>query len=125
MQLRRLGVVLHATPNGYLVATIEDPERLPPLGVQVFDEERKPVGQLLDVIGPVKQPYAVVKPASREMLKSVKPGTALYYQPPRPPRRRRPRRVPRPAKAAARPSRQQPQPRGGRGGRRQQRRGRA
>jgi RNA-binding protein len=121
MQLRRLGEVLHATPNGYLVATIEQPDRIPPLGIQVFDEDRKPVGQLLDVIGPVKQPYAVIKPASRELLRSIKPGTVLFYQPPRPARRRRSRRAPRPAKPgkAARRSRQA---RGGRGGAHESRR---
>ncbi len=87
--LKRLGTVLHVTPNGYIVVTVDDPERLPPLGVKVYSGDRRELGQLLDVIGPVKQPYAVVRPASRELLKVVKEGDAIYYRPPRPPRRRR------------------------------------
>ncbi len=112
--LRRLGTVLHATRNGYIVATIEEPERLPPLGVPVYDEDRKQIGQLLDIIGPVKQPYAVVKPATRELLKTVKPGQILYYQPPRPRRRRK--KVPKPVKPGRRQQRRRGERGGGRGG---------
>jgi len=109
---RKLGVVLHATRNGYIVVKPEDPEKLPQLGLPVYDKELKvKYGTILDVIGPVKNPLIVVKPASKEMLEKVKPGEELYYVPPRPPRRGRRRgRRPRGGGGRSRPRR------GGRGG---------
>ncbi|WP_048192784.1 H/ACA ribonucleoprotein complex subunit GAR1 [Pyrolobus fumarii] len=88
--MRKLGVVLHATRNGYIVVKPEDTKQLPPLGIPVYDRElRKKYGTILDVIGPVDNPLIVVKPESKEILKTVKSGEELYYVPPRPPRRRK------------------------------------
>ncbi len=87
--VRKLGEVMHATRNGYIVVKPEDPKNLPQLGLPVYDRElRKKYGTILDVIGPVDNPLIVVKPESREVLKEVKPGEELYYVPPRPKRRR-------------------------------------
>ncbi|NOZ88875.1 MAG: H/ACA RNA-protein complex protein Gar1 [Crenarchaeota archaeon] len=90
-RLELLGRVLHRTHNGYVVVDVAAPERLPPLGVPVYTEDRKRVGVLLDIIGPVKKPYAVVKPDSPEL--NVEKGTPLYYRKPRPPQRKRGRRT--------------------------------
>ncbi len=93
MAVRRLGVVLHATRNGYIVVKPDDPKRLPQLGLPVYDWElRRKYGTLLDVIGPVDSPLLVVKPESKEVLKEVRPGDELYYVPPRPRRRGRRRK---------------------------------
>lgn len=94
--LKRLGTVLHTTPGGYIVAKIEE-EQVPPLNTVVYDEDMNRVGVLLDIIGPVKSPYAVVKPSSPEVR--VEKGVELYYRPPSP-RRRRARKPARAAKGA-------------------------
>ncbi len=88
--LQRLGRVLHTTHNGYIVATLETGEKLPPLNTPVYDEKTNRVGVLLDIIGPVKSPYAVIKPDRRDIR--VEEGATLYYRPPRPPRGRGQRR---------------------------------
>jgi RNA-binding protein len=86
--LRRLGTVLHTTPNGYIVVKIDDPDNIPPLNVRVYDRDLRSVGVLLDIIGPVKEPYAVIKPATKET--KLPSGEVVYYKPPRP---RRPKPV--------------------------------
>ncbi len=90
--VEKLGTVLHATRNGYIVVVPEDPKKLPRLGLPVYDKDlRIKYGSILDVIGPVEKPLIVVKPASKEVLESIKPGEELYYVPPRP-KRKKPRR---------------------------------
>lgn len=58
--LRVLGKALHITSRG-LVARADSP---PKVGQIVLDSSEKRVGNVLDVFGPVKSPYFVVKPAS-------------------------------------------------------------
>ena len=101
-------MVLHTTPNGYIVVKLDDPDNVPPLNVKVYDRDLRPIGTLLDVIGPVKEPYAVVKPSMKE-YKAAK-GEVLYYKPPKPRRQR-----------AARKGRKQGGPRGRRGAGRERR----
>lgn len=123
--LKKLGTVLHRTPNGYIVARLEkEDDTLPPLNTIVYDENVNRVGVLLDIIGSVSSPYAVVKPSSPNV--KVEAGTRLYYRPPTPRRgkgRGKPRRKPSGRRAAASP-RQKPQARPGRGQRGRQQRGR-
>lgn len=119
-QLLELGKVLHRSRNGYIVVEMARQEKLPPLGTPVYTGDRRRVGVLLDIIGPVKQPYAVVKPDSQDI--SLEPGSLLYFRPPRPkaPRRRGGRR----AEAGRRaPPRQQRGAKQGRGGGKGRRRG--
>ena len=128
--MKRLGTVLHMTRNGYIVARLEkeEAEKLPPLNVPVYDRDLKKIGTLLDIIGPVKNPYAVVKPANREI--KVYEGETLYYKIPRPPRRRqrkakRPTRERKPGRGKTpRETKAQGQPRPRRGRARRERRGR-
>ncbi len=84
-RLKPLGKVLHMSHNGYVVAVIEE-SHLPSLGTPVYVEGGRRIGVLLDVIGPVNSPFAVIKPDNPEV--SVKQGATIYY---RPPLRRRPR----------------------------------
>jgi RNA-binding protein len=96
--LRRLGTVLHTTPNGYIVVKIDDPDNIPPLNVKVYDRDLRTVGVLLDIIGPVKEPYAVIKPATKET--KVPNGEVLYYKPPKPKKPRRTRKAQKARKAS-------------------------
>ena len=82
--------MLHITRNGYIVVALEDKDRIPSLNTNVYDERRRKLGTLLDIIGPIEEPYAIVKPSDKSMLKEVVRGTVLYYEEPRPRKRRRP-----------------------------------
>ena len=77
---------MHTVKSGYIVVGMEAPKP-PKLGVPVYTSDRRRIGTLLDVIGPVDSPYAVVKPDKLEYLSVVKPGDKLYYEVPRPRRR--------------------------------------
>lgn len=57
--MRRLGKVMHATKRGLVLRV----ERVPELGRAVYDGERRRVGSVLDVFGPVGSPYATIRPA--------------------------------------------------------------
>lgn len=81
--------MLHVTRNGYIVVALEDKNHIPSLNVNVYDERRRKLGTLLDIIGPIEEPYAVVKPSDKSILNEVARGAVLYYEEPRPRRRRR------------------------------------
>jgi rRNA processing protein Gar1 len=38
-------------------------ENTPRIGETVVDENLKPIGRILDLLGPVSSPYAVIKPS--------------------------------------------------------------
>ena len=46
------------------------------IGVQVFDEELRPVGKIFDVFGPVSSPYVSIEPAAGDAERYV--GHPLY-----------------------------------------------
>jgi len=128
LSMRRLGTVLHVTRNGYIVVVLENRYRIPSLNVNVYDSHRRKLGVLLDIIGPVDEPYAVVKPSDKSVLKEIAQGTVLYYEEPKLRRRRKharklaPRRIskkrgPR-SRTGSRPGKPQGGGRRGGGGRR-------
>lgn len=58
--MNRIGTVLRVA-QGMLIAS--DPEGgVPAVGTQVIDEALEPVGEVVDVIGPVAKPYVVIDP---------------------------------------------------------------
>lgn len=64
--LIKLGYYLHRVPSGRLIIKISG--RNPPkLGSRVLDSRGNLLGVVVDVIGPVSSPYAVVKPLSSEV----------------------------------------------------------
>ncbi|MGC8993882.1 MAG: Gar1/Naf1 family protein [Pyrobaculum sp.] len=73
--MRRIGHALHYSRLGNLVVKLSE---VPPLYVNVYTYTMKKVGVLYDVIGNVKNPYGLVKPAARD--DSVV-GQALYVRP--------------------------------------------
>lgn len=60
--MRRIGVALHFTKLGNLVIRLDT---VPPLYIPVYTYSMKRVGTLYDVIGPVKNPFGLVKPVER------------------------------------------------------------
>jgi len=59
--LRRLGKVLHISNRGSIIIRTE---KTPPVGRQtiVMDKKAQEVGTIIDVFGPVKNPYVAFKP---------------------------------------------------------------
>lgn len=57
--MHRLGKVIHVTKRGAVMRVEQRPE----LGEPVYDEEKKHVGGVLDIFGPVNSPYLAIKPA--------------------------------------------------------------
>jgi RNA-binding protein len=66
--LQKLGRVRAYTPSKNLIVKTE---QSPKIGLEVVDESLNVVGRVFDIIGPVSNPYAVVKPSVREPAKLV------------------------------------------------------
>jgi rRNA processing protein Gar1 len=47
------------------------------LNIPVYTRDAKRVGMLIDVIGPVQEPFGVVKP---DVVKELEPGLRIYYR---------------------------------------------
>ena len=75
--MRKLGYYLHKTSNGYLLVKIINPKRIPKLYSKVFNSKWDFIGYLIDIIGPVHGPYAVIKP-----VKDIEPSPhePMYYK---------------------------------------------
>ncbi|MGC9148140.1 MAG: H/ACA ribonucleoprotein complex subunit GAR1 [Sulfolobales archaeon] len=75
MRLIPLGSVNHILDETAVVK-IKDPLNIPRFGRRVYDERKRLIGVVADVIGPVSQPFAVVK----LKLRDVSPGEELYIE---------------------------------------------
>jgi RNA-binding protein len=64
--LKRLGYFLRISPSGRIIVKLSTPSP-PRLGSKVFSSRGELIGVVVDVIGPVKAPYAVVKPVKQEV----------------------------------------------------------
>jgi len=76
--LRRLGTVLHISKRGSIILRTE---KTPPVGSRsiVLDKKAKEVGVIIDVFGPVKEPYVAVRPKS-DIDTSKLIGQMLYLK---------------------------------------------
>ena len=83
-----MGKVERVTRTGLILVRLEKPKP-PKLGWKLYAEDRRLVGTVVDVIGPVDKPFAVVRPLEGVTLTE---GEPLYSMPPRPVRRRPGRR---------------------------------
>jgi rRNA processing protein Gar1 len=54
-----VGTVVNASERGLLVKA----PQMVPIGTPLVDVRNQPVGRVVDVIGPVKAPYLIVKPS--------------------------------------------------------------
>jgi RNA-binding protein len=80
LPLRPLGSVLHITKSKYIVVKLVKADDLPPLGAEVVDANNEVVGRLVDIIGPVTQPYAIVRPLKPSVVSFIKPSMFLFYR---------------------------------------------
>jgi len=64
--VRRLGYFLHRSPSGKLIVKMTM-HKIPRLGTRVVDSRGRYVGMVVDIIGPVRSPYIVVKPKNTDI----------------------------------------------------------
>lgn len=76
MILRRLGTVLHVSHRGSIILRTE---KVPPVGHRstVFDKKAHEIGIIVDVFGPVKNPYVAIRPNKEFDTKKIV-GQVLY-----------------------------------------------
>ena len=80
MPRKPIGSVLHVTPSRLIIVKAHDPNNLPRIGDTVISAGGEYVGVVSDIIGPIEEPYIVVKPKSPIALSIAKPSTVLYVQ---------------------------------------------
>ncbi|MDR1721650.1 MAG: Gar1/Naf1 family protein [Methanobrevibacter sp.] len=56
--MKLLGNILHLSNSGKLIARSS---QSPPLGVAVFDRNKKKIGKIYNVFGPTKDPYVSIR----------------------------------------------------------------
>jgi len=72
--LRRIGQVIHISPSGKAVVKAE---KTPRIGENVFDEEKRQIGRVFDVLGPTVSPYVEVNVEAVDPQSLV--GNMLYF----------------------------------------------
>lgn len=100
--MKSVGEVLHVSKTGKLVVRLKDLKVPPRIGLYVYSEKGERVGMVVDIIGPVDSPYALIKPLNRETAPRLV-GSHLYIRTTRPrPKTRRGRRPSRRGASGAR-----------------------
>ena len=74
--MRRIGRILHVSPSRKAVIRTSRPPRI---GEILFDVNKKPVGRVSDVFGPISSPYIEVDIRNVEASNLV--GKMLYQLP--------------------------------------------
>ena len=85
--MKRIGRILHVSPSRKAVIKTAKPPRI---GEMLYDEDRRPVGKVFDVFGPIKSPYVEVDVKDKEPSDLV--GKMLYILPSKRKRRSRMRK---------------------------------
>ncbi|MCE4606954.1 MAG: hypothetical protein F7B59_06490 [Desulfurococcales archaeon] len=78
---QKLGTVYTITPGKLITVRLGNIRKPPKLGLKVYGKQEKTsIGRLIDIIGPVESPLAVVK---LEVGAQVSIGEPMYIEPPR------------------------------------------
>lgn len=79
----RLGYVLGLTPKHIIVRpkNWSRDTKIPPLGLEIYDEKANSIGRITDIIGPVFKPYFKIKPSRPNLSYSSLVGEPLYTMP--------------------------------------------
>lgn len=75
--MRRLGYFLHIARSGVLIIKLSI-KRPPRIGARVLGPDGRMIGKIVDIIGPVKGPYAVVKPVRRDL--KLRKGSTIFMR---------------------------------------------
>ena len=70
----QIGILLHKAKSGLLIVRLKKEVRP---GAFLFDEQGKRLGKVVELIGPVRAPYASVVPATSRAGKS---GDAVFVE---------------------------------------------
>jgi RNA-binding protein len=73
--MKRLGVVDNLSYDGSILVRAEF---APSRGVQVLDAKRNAVGRVFKVFGPVRKPFAAVRPSRKVSLSLI--GSEVYLE---------------------------------------------
>ena len=57
--MNKLGIILHVSGSKKLILRTKIKVRI---GIEVLDEDLRPIGRICDIFGPSKNPYVSVKP---------------------------------------------------------------
>lgn len=80
--VKRLGTTLHAVQKRLIVRgepVSGSQQAIPRINSPVVDQKRTRIGKVLDIFGPVKQPYFIVRP-NRGVDASAQVGKKLYVE---------------------------------------------
>lgn len=66
--MEEVGEILHAIHGNRAIAKVKI---TPKLGLTVYDIRRKPIGQIVDIFGPVKSPYIEIEVKDQDPKKIV------------------------------------------------------
>lgn len=79
--LNLLGPVESITRSKFIVTKLESSKNVSNIiGSIVTDANGNQIGKVIDIIGPINQPYAVIKPRSYAVLSSIHQSTVLFYR---------------------------------------------
>jgi RNA-binding protein len=78
--LKRLGIALHVVQNKLIVQSeqvVGNETSIPRTNSWVVDQKRTRVGKVLDIFGPINNPYIIVRP-NRDVDAAAHVGKKLY-----------------------------------------------
>lgn len=71
--MKNIGRIIHYTKYKVFVA---ESKRMVPLNTTIYDDRKRKIGVVADVIGPINKPYLVIKPLVNKPEKYV--GKQIY-----------------------------------------------
>lgn len=74
--MKKIGKVSHITNKKRIMVKAEI---IPKLFTEVFNLNKKPIGKVIDVLGPIKEPFIAVKPYSKDKIEQYI-GQTLYIK---------------------------------------------
>ncbi len=73
--MKKLGVVDNLSYDGSVLVRADF---APPRGAQVLDNKKNPVGRIFKVFGPVRRPFAAVRPSRKVTLSLI--GSDVFLE---------------------------------------------
>lgn len=74
--MEEIGEILHVLQGNRAIAKVKV---TPKIGSTVYDRRRKPIGQIIDIFGPVKLPYVEIDVKGRSPQKII--NSTIYILP--------------------------------------------
>ena len=68
--MKHIGTILHISPHGKLIVQ-GNPNFIPKLQTRVCTQDKKIIGSVVDVFGPVKQPYLSITVSNPSKIEEI------------------------------------------------------